>query len=125
VAGSDLSRLAVLIDADNASAAVAKELLEEVAKYGNLTNRIESRRKAVVPRETIELDADFDADERNAFFTRLMSELPGYKLKGVTNLRIAPSKRADADTDDDEELGKVCKTPGQSDWHDLGSAAKM
>jgi len=22
-------------------------------------------------------------------------------------------------------LGKVCKTPGQSDWHDLGSAAKM
>lgn len=70
----------------------------------NLTSRIESRRKAVVPRETIELDADFDADKRNAFFTRLMSELPGYKLKGVTNLRIAPSKRADADTDDDEEL---------------------
>ena len=37
MAGSDSSRLAVLIDADNASAAVAKELLEEVAKFGTAT----------------------------------------------------------------------------------------
>jgi len=70
----------------------------------NLTSRIESRRKAVVPRETIELDPDFGADERTAFFTRLMSELPGYKLKGVTNLRISPSKRSDTETDDEEDL---------------------
>jgi len=33
----DALRLAVLIDADNASAAVIKELLEEVAKYGVAT----------------------------------------------------------------------------------------
>lgn len=33
----DTLRLAVLIDADNASASVAKELLEEVAKYGTAT----------------------------------------------------------------------------------------
>lgn len=32
-----MTRLAVLIDADNASATVAKELLEEVAKYGTAT----------------------------------------------------------------------------------------
>lgn len=70
----------------------------------NLTSRIESRRKAVVPRETIELDPDFSADERTAFFTRLMSELPGHKLKGVTNLRISPSKRSDTETDDEEDL---------------------
>lgn len=70
----------------------------------NLTSRIESRRKAVVPRETIELDPDFGADERTAFFTRLMSELPGYKLKGVTNLRISPSKRSDTEADDEEDL---------------------
>ena len=70
----------------------------------NLTSRIESHRKAVVPRETIELDPEFGADERTAFFTRLMSELPGYKLKGVTNLRISPSKRSDSETDDDEDL---------------------
>lgn len=73
----------------------------------NLTSRIESRRKAAVPRETIELDPDFDADERTTFFTRLMSELPGYTLKGVTNLRISPSKRSAADDDsadiDDDE----------------------
>lgn len=34
---SDTVRLAVLIDADNATASVAKELLEEVAKYGTAT----------------------------------------------------------------------------------------
>lgn len=33
----DVRRLAVLIDADNASASVASELLEEVAKYGTAT----------------------------------------------------------------------------------------
>lgn len=67
----------------------------------NLTSRIESRRKTTIPRETIELDPDFDADERTAFFTKLMSGLPGYALKGVTNLRISPSKRSAADADDD------------------------
>ena len=34
---SDTIRLAVLIDADNATASIAKELLEEVAKYGTAT----------------------------------------------------------------------------------------
>jgi uncharacterized LabA/DUF88 family protein len=34
---TETNRLAVLIDADNASAAMAKELLEEVAKYGTAT----------------------------------------------------------------------------------------
>lgn len=34
MANGDFVKLAVLIDADNASAAVVKELLEEVAKYG-------------------------------------------------------------------------------------------
>lgn len=67
----------------------------------NLTSRIESRRKAAVRRETIELDPDFDANERTTFFTRLMSELPGYSLKGVTNLRISPSQHSAADADDD------------------------
>jgi hypothetical protein len=70
----------------------------------DLTSRLESRKKAVVPREVIELDADFDADERNAFFTRLMSDLPGHKLKSVTNLRISPSKRPETDVDDEEDL---------------------
>lgn len=34
---AELSRLAVLVDADNAPSAVVKELLEEVAKYGTAT----------------------------------------------------------------------------------------
>lgn len=33
----DALRLAVIIDADNASSSVVKELLEEVAKYGTAT----------------------------------------------------------------------------------------
>lgn len=70
----------------------------------NLTSRIESRRKAVVPRETIELDPEFDSDERTTFFTRLISELPGYKLKSVMNLRISPSGRSDAEAEDEEEF---------------------
>lgn len=37
MASTEMTRLAVLIDADNASASVAKELLEEVAKYGTAT----------------------------------------------------------------------------------------
>jgi len=37
MANTETRRLAVLIDADNASASVAKELLEEVAKYGTAT----------------------------------------------------------------------------------------
>ena len=37
MAGVDSPRLAVLIDADNATAAFAKELLEEIAKYGTAT----------------------------------------------------------------------------------------
>jgi uncharacterized LabA/DUF88 family protein len=37
VANSEMIRLAMLIDADNASASVVKELLEEVAKYGTAT----------------------------------------------------------------------------------------
>lgn len=37
MASAETTRMAVLIDADNASASVAKELLEEVAKYGTAT----------------------------------------------------------------------------------------
>lgn len=37
MANSEMIRLAMLIDADNASASVVKELLEEVAKYGTAT----------------------------------------------------------------------------------------
>ena len=37
MADTERTRLAVLIDADNASASVAKELLEEIAKYGTAT----------------------------------------------------------------------------------------
>jgi len=39
MANNETARLAVLIDADNASASVVKELLEEVAKYGTATRR--------------------------------------------------------------------------------------
>lgn len=79
----------------------------------DLTGRIEGRRKAPVVRESIELSSDFDAEERSTFFTRLMSELPGYKLNGVTNLRIAPSKRTGDDEDstdlDEDEQAEAAR----------------
>ena len=72
----------------------------------DLTGRLECRRKSAVIREAIELDANFTAEERTTFFTRLMSELQGHKLHGVTNLRIAPSQMSDdadqLDLDEDE-----------------------
>ncbi len=37
MANGDTNRLAVLIDADNASSSVVRELLEEVAKFGSAT----------------------------------------------------------------------------------------
>ncbi len=68
----------------------------------DLTGRIESRRRAPITREAIELDADFTADERTMFFMRLISELPGHRLYGVTNLKIAPSLRPEAELDEDD-----------------------
>ncbi|HDR9355898.1 TPA: hypothetical protein QDB44_001748 [Burkholderia vietnamiensis] len=68
----------------------------------DLTGRIESRRRTPIVREAIELDADFTADERTTFFMRLISELPGHKLYGVTNLKIAPSLRPDDELDEDD-----------------------
>lgn len=68
----------------------------------DLTGRIESRRRTPITREAIELDADFTADERTMFFMRLISELPGHRLYGVTNLKIAPSLRPEDELDEDD-----------------------
>ncbi|WP_250519845.1 hypothetical protein [Caballeronia sp. NCTM1] len=68
----------------------------------DLTGRIESRRRTPIVREAIELNADFTADERTTFFMRLISELPGHRLYGVTNLKIAPSLRPDDELDEDD-----------------------
>ena len=65
----------------------------------DLTGRIEGRRRAPIVRHAIELAPDFTADERTTFFTRLISEFPGHKLNGVTNLKIAPSARPENDVD--------------------------
>ncbi|WP_139379417.1 hypothetical protein [Zoogloea sp. LCSB751] len=66
----------------------------------DLTRRIEGQRRTSIDRHLIELPQDFTADERTMFFTRLIAELPGHKLIGVTNLKIAPSARPEGDTED-------------------------
>lgn len=78
------------------ASAKSKQIVE------NLTGRIESRRRAPIAREAIELDADFTADERTTFFMRLISQLPGHTLNGVTNLKIAPSLRPEGELDEDD-----------------------
>jgi hypothetical protein len=74
----------------------SKQIVED------LTGRIEGRRRAPIAREAIELEADFTADERTTFFMRLISELPGHRLNGVTNLKIAPSLRPEGELDEDD-----------------------
>ncbi|WP_394680158.1 hypothetical protein [uncultured Comamonas sp.] len=80
----------------------------------NLTGRIESNRRAPLIRNAIALDPEFTADERTTFFTRIMSEMAGHKLNGVTNLKIAPSKpQSDADEPaelDEDERAEVERT---------------
>lgn len=75
----------------------AKQVVHE------LTNHVERHRRVIIERREIELPLSFSSDERTGFFTRLISELPGFKLHGVTNLKIAPSKRDDGDESEDVE----------------------
>ncbi len=69
----------------------------------DVTKKIESRRRAPVAREAIELDDTFTAEERTKFFTRLMSELPDHKINSVTNIRICPSGMNPDEEEFDEE----------------------
>lgn len=66
-------------------------------------DKIESTRKENIAEESIELTALTTPEARSAFFTKLISQLPGYRLKDVTNLKVA-SHQADEAIEDDDAL---------------------
>lgn len=77
------------------------------AIVGNLRDKIESKKKAVIPAQEIELTALSRPEDRTSFFTSLIANIRGYSLQTVTNLKVASGKldQSDAplDLDDEEE----------------------
>ncbi len=55
----------------------------------NLIGKIESRRKGTISTLTIDLSQVRVADKRTLFFTNLISDLPEFRLRNVTSIRIA------------------------------------
>ncbi|KDP83917.1 hypothetical protein CF70_022360 [Cupriavidus sp. SK-3] len=55
----------------------------------NLRDKIESKKKVVIPAQEIELVGLTKAEHRTSFFTSLIANIPGYSLQTVTNLKVA------------------------------------
>ena len=70
-----------------------------------LKEKVEGKRKSVVPQEIVELTGVSDPEGRTTFFTRLISELKGYRLRDVTNLRVS-SGAHEEEGDEEMELGE-------------------
>lgn len=70
---------------------------------------VEQKRKEKIVEETIELTGLTTPASRSKFFTRLISSLPGYKLKNVMNLKVSSLQTKDEedslDLEDDLEDG--------------------
>ncbi|WP_296442725.1 hypothetical protein [Rhodoferax sp. UBA5149] len=70
---------------------------------------VEQKRKEKIVEETIELTGLTTPALRSKFFTRLISSLPGYKLKNVMNLKVSSLQTKDEedslDLEDDLEDG--------------------
>jgi hypothetical protein len=78
------------------------------AVVSNLRDKIESKKKAVIPAQEIELVGLTKAEDRTSFFTFLIANIPGYSLQTVTNLKVASGvsdqdeEAVDLDEDEDE-----------------------
>jgi hypothetical protein len=74
--------------------------------FDKLRSKLESKRKAVVPLERIEI-GDFNLSQsRTEFFTTLISKLDGFKLDNVTSVKVEPIAEFfsddELDLDDDQ-----------------------
>jgi hypothetical protein len=72
----------------------AQAIAEELRK------RIEESRKAIVSAVRTELTAMNSAPLRTEFFTKLITEMPGFSLANVTSIKVQSSDFTDEDTDD-------------------------
>lgn len=68
-----------------------------------LKDGVERRRKATIDEETIELTGLTTPEQRSKFFTRLISTLPGFRLRNVMSLKV--SSKLSEDGEEDEALG--------------------
>lgn len=72
----------------------------------NLRKRIEKELLTPVPIQQIELTGIKASEQRTAFFTSLISKIPGYSLQTVINLKVASGdteKGDSSDLDEDDE----------------------
>lgn len=64
-----------------------------------LKDKIEGKRRTVIPQEIIELTSIRDPEDRTSFFTKLISGLSGYRLRDVTSLRVSAGKSEEPEED--------------------------
>ena len=82
----------------------AKTVVEDLRK------RIEQVKLASVPTQRIELSGIKKSEHRTAFFTSLISKMPGYVLQTVINLKVASGDNGESDfTDLDEDDEQAVK----------------
>lgn len=67
-----------------------------------LKESVERRRKSLIDEESIELTGLTTPEQRSKFFTRLISTLPGFRLRNVMSLKV--SSKLSEDGEDDEAL---------------------
>lgn len=82
----------------------ATEKAQKVVK--SLKTRIEGHRKVELSQEIIELTSFKDPEARSEFFLKLITNLPGYRLRDVTNLKVSAGNKdqmVDEEMDDDFE----------------------
>lgn len=76
-----------------------------------IKENVERRRKAAIDEESIELTGLATPEQRSKFFTRLISTLPGFRLRNVMSLKVSSNQSEDGeydealDLEDDDEVG--------------------
>lgn len=76
---------------------------EKAKRVANaIKDSVERRTKSVIQEESVDLIGLTSPELRSKFFTRLISSLPGFKLKNVMNLKVSSNRSED--TEEDEAL---------------------
>ncbi|MFK7307337.1 hypothetical protein [Acinetobacter baumannii] len=68
-----------------------------------LKDKVEAFKKTVVPLKKIEVDNLLSPEERNSFFLKLISDIDGFDLLTVTNLKVDRFEDGDLSEEDDED----------------------
>lgn len=69
-----------------------------------LKESVERRRKATIDEDSIELTELTMPEQRSKFFTRLISTLPGFRLRNVMSLKVSSKLSEDGEDDEAQDL---------------------